>query len=126
MELREKPETHTIPKRWIIMAVKKAANYDDATLATMREMYTGENNKQEVSAIAAKIGKPVASIRAKLAQMGVYQKEEKAATTSTRVKKVDIVSAIVKAGVPLNDAEAEGLEKSTASALQKVLARLTN
>jgi hypothetical protein len=108
------------------MTTKKAANYTEEVLTTMREMYTGKDNKVEVPAIAAKIGKPVASVRAKLASLGLYHKEAVAASTSTRTKKSDLVAGIVKMGVPLSDAESEGLEKSTASALDKILATLTN
>lgn len=108
------------------MAKTKAANYSEAQIAEMKALYTGADNSTEVKAIAAKLGKSPASVRAKLASMGVYQKAEAVATTSTRTKKADIVAAIAKAGVPLTEAEMEGLEKATASALDKVLARLTN
>lgn len=114
------------------MATKaKAANYDAKIVAEMTSAYVagreaGDSNADIVATIAEDIGKTPASVRAKLAAEGVYQKEEAAKTAGSRMKKADIVAAIVGKGVPLNDAEAEGLEKATASALQKVLARLTN
>lgn len=113
------------------MAKAKAANYDAKIVEKMTTAYvagreSGESNKVLVANIALEIGKSPASVRAKLAAEGVYEKEEAAKSASSRTKKADIVAAIVAKGVPLSEAEAEGLEKATASALNKVLARLTN
>lgn len=104
----------------------KAANYTTENLATLTAGYTGNDNKAEVKTLAAKVGKTEASVRAKLSNMGLYKVAKKTVTASTRVKKVDIVNAIVNAGVGLNEAERDGLEKATAGALNKILGKLTH
>lgn len=110
------------------MATKtvKAANYTAEMEARIREVGGQMKGAAAAKLLAGEFGKSVPSLRAKMAQMGCYEKDEVVATASTRTKKSELVAAIVAAGVPLNEAEAEGLEKSTASALSKVLARLTN
>lgn len=103
-----------------------AANYSDEALKTLEAGYTGTNNKAEVAALAAKLGKTVPSVRAKLAGMGLYKKEEAAKGASTRTKKVDTVESLSKFVPNLTPADCEGLEKATAAPLEKILAALTN
>ena len=105
-------------------ATKKAANYTPEMIKTIETMYTGKDNKAEVVAIAAKIGKTPASVRSKAADLGIYVAAGKAKTESGRVKKSDIVADIAKALGGLSEAEQEGLEKATAVPLQKILDRL--
>lgn len=109
------------------MAKVKAANYSVEDIATLTAGYVaGEDNKSQVSVLAAKLGKTTNSVRAKLANLGLYQAEKKAASTSTRVKKADIVAGIAAKVEGLNEADCDGLEKATSGALTKVLASLTN
>ena len=107
----------------------KAANYSPEQVACLKDNYVkGADNKTQLSRIAAMpvmAGKTVNSIRAKASSMGIFQKNEGTATTSTRTKKTDIIVNIVNAGVPLTETEQEGLAKSTTNALNKVLERLT-
>lgn len=103
---------------------KKVANYTEADLSVLKADYTGADNAGEVAAIATKLGKTPASVRAKLASMKLYKTAEKAdKADSERVTKMVIAEAIaVKAG--LKEHEVEGLAKATKSALEKVLANL--
>ena len=102
----------------------KIVNYTPEMEAKMREVYTGTNNPVELAAICQEFGKKENSVKAKLAAMGLFVSDKAKPAGSTRVKKSDLVARIVSQGVPLNEAEAEGLEKSNATALQKVLDRI--
>lgn len=104
----------------------KQANYTAEQITYMTETYTGKDNKSEVAAIAETVGKSQASVRAKLANLGLYVKAEATATAKGNgITKATIAEAIAtEAG--LSEAEVEGLTKATKSALEKVLARLTN
>jgi hypothetical protein len=101
----------------------KAANYTQNVIDVMADMYTGKDNKAEVSAIAKKIGKTEGSVRAKLAQLGLYEAAVKVSAKSDRVRKSDICEHIGRIA-NLKEAEIEGLEKATAAPLAKILARL--
>ena len=102
------------------------ANYSETQIATMSAMYTGADNVAEVKAIATEIDKPVNSVRAKLASMGIYIKAEPAAKVgSTKIKKevkAQQIGAITGMTVP----EQEALGKTTGAVLDKLLARLTS
>ena len=102
----------------------KAVNYSDADMATMTSMYTGKDNATEVKAIAAKLGKSAASVRAKVASMGLYVKAEKATAGKRVGKKAEIVERIASM-VTLSEADQEGLGKATAAPLARILAQLT-
>ncbi len=105
-------------------AKAKVVNYSDADLSVLRAGYTGEDNATEVAALAEKLGKTPASVRAKLASLKLYKSAEKGKTESVeRVTKMVIVDAIGEK-IGLSEAEREGLSKSTKSALEKVLANL--
>jgi hypothetical protein len=104
-------------------AKAKVVNYSDADLSILKAGYTGSDNAAEVSALASKLNKTPASIRAKLASLKIYVKAEKADEASERVTKSAIVEDIAKV-VDLSEAEIEGLTKATKSALEKVLANL--
>ena len=56
------------------MTISKAVNYDANTLQTMRDTYTGKDNKAEIAALAELTGKSAGSLVAKLAQMKLYVK----------------------------------------------------
>lgn len=106
------------------MAKEKAVNYTEAQVEVLKSEYTGTDNATEVAAIAAKIGKTPASVRAKLASLKLYKAADKAETSKEdRVTKRVIVEAIAEK-VGLVDFEIDGLEKATKSALEKVLANL--
>lgn len=105
---------------------KTVANYSDVQISTMTAMYTGNDNKGEVAAIAAELGKNVNSVRAKLSSMGVYVKAEAVKTTgttkTTKADKAQVIAGIIGA----NDVEQEAIAKTTNAVLDKLITRLTN
>lgn len=107
------------------MTKAKAANYTAEMEATLRAGYTGADNKAEVNALAAAIGKTPASVRAKLSTMGIYQKAEATSTAKSGDNKMQLAERI-GAVAGLKDFEVEGLAKATKGALEKVLNSLTN
>ena len=107
------------------MAKVKAANYSEAEIAILRSGYSGKDNATEVKALAEATGKSAASVRAKLASMGLYAKAAPEKSEKASANKTVLADAIAeKAG--LLEHEAEGLAKAPKAALEKVLAALTN
>lgn len=106
------------------MAKVKAVNYTEAQIATMREMYQGVDNKAEVTAIATATGKTAASVRAKLAHLGLYKADKPAKATDERITKRSLAEAVGEE-LGLLEAEVDGLEKAPKSALEKILASLS-
>jgi len=104
--------------------VAKAVNYTQEMVDTMSTMYTGKDNVNDVKAIATKLGKTAGSVRAKLAQLGLYEIAEKAKSGKRVGKKADLCAQIGKIA-NLKEAEREGLEKATAAPLEKILKMLT-
>lgn len=102
----------------------KTVNYTPEMESTIREMYTGLDNKTEVAAIATAIGKSPASVRAKISTMGIYVKEAVEAKAASTNKQA--IAEKIGAVAGLKDFEVEGLSKATKGALEKVLAALTN
>jgi hypothetical protein len=106
------------------MAKAKVVNYSEKDLDILRAEYTGADNSVEVPAIAEKLGKTPASVRAKLANLGIYKKaEESADGDGERITKMVIAEAIGQR-IGLLEAEVEGLAKAPKAALSKVLAKL--
>lgn len=100
----------------------KTVNYTDAQLDILRAEYTGADNSAEVAAIAEKVGKTPASVRAKLANLGIYKPNQKSEETE-RVTKTVIAEAIGQR-IGLLEAETEGLAKAPKAALDKILAAI--
>lgn len=105
------------------MAKVKAANYSDAQIAVLKESYKGLDNKAEVDQISAATGKTPASVRAKLAQLGLYKAEKAEAKNADRVSKRVLAESIGER-LALLEAEVDGLEKAPKSVLEKLVARL--
>lgn len=102
------------------------ANYSDVQVSTMTSMYTGSDNIAEVRAIATAIDKPVNSVRAKLASLGVYIKAEPTAKVgSTKIKK-EVKAQQIGELTGMSELEREALGKTTGAVLDKLLARLTS
>jgi hypothetical protein len=101
----------------------KVENYTPEQVAALKAGYTGTDNKGEVKALAASLGKSEASVRAKLAAEKVYKSSAKAEAKSDRVTKEALVEQVA-AVVGLNEPEREGLYKATKPAIEKILARL--
>lgn len=99
------------------------SNYSEQDIAALRAGYTGADNKAEVTAIAVKIGKSPASVRAKLANLGLYVKAEDAGKPKARGK-ADVVAEIAaKIGLPEHDQD--GLAKATVRSLEAILKALS-
>lgn len=104
----------------------KAVNYTEAQMAVLSSGYTGGDNKAEVAALASELNRSAGSIRAKLANMGLYQKAEavKAASTAKTTKAVKAAQVGKICG--FTPVEMEAASKTTNAVLDKILARLTN
>ena len=102
----------------------KTANYTEQDIAVLKAGYTGADNVSEVAAIATATGKTPASVRAKLASLGLYMKAEAGnAGEGERITKQVIAEAIGQK-IGLQEHEVEGLSKAPKAALDKVLAAL--
>jgi hypothetical protein len=98
------------------MAAKIVA-YTPEMIARMTEAYLAAPTKDTVEALATEVGKSAKSIVAKLAQLGIYRKAEKAAAGATKDSKADLAARI--AG---EDAElAADLVKLTKASLVKLM-----
>jgi hypothetical protein len=105
------------------MPKAKAANYTEQDIAVLKSGYTGADNAKEVAALATATGKTPASVRAKLASLGLYVRAEAASSDAERVTKQVIAEAIGQR-IGLMEHETEGLAKAPKAALDKVLAAL--
>lgn len=108
------------------MTKSKATNYTAEQVEVLTTGYTGADNATEVKALAEAVGKTPASVRAKLANLGLYQKSEPEKTeTGERATKAVKAQAVAELA-NLNEVEQEALTKTTGAVLDKLLARLTN
>ena len=105
------------------MAKVKAVNYSAEQIAVLTSEYKGVDNAAEVAALATKLNKSPASVRAKLASLKLYKAEKPVSEKSEKVTKEVIASAIAEK-VGLKEHEVEGLAKATKSALEKIMAAL--
>lgn len=103
---------------------------DESVVADMVERYTavvGDNFTDEdranvVAKLAEELGKPKASVRAKLVREGVYvAKTNKTKTGAPIVSKAKMVDNIASTlGVTFTDGEGTSLEKATKTTLKKI------
>ena len=103
---------------------------DEAVVADMVERYTAvvgegftdEDRAEVVQELADELGKPKASVIAKLVREQVYvAKTHKTKNGKMPVSKQRMVDDLIDSlGIDLTDAEATSLEKATKSALTKV------
>lgn len=105
------------------MPKAKTANYTEQDIAVLKAGYTGADNATEVAALATATGKTPASVRAKLASLGLYVKTEAGTSDGERITKQVIAEAIGQK-INLLEHEVEGLAKAPKAALDKVLAAL--
>jgi hypothetical protein len=106
------------------MAKVKTTNYTPEMIDVLKAGYTGSDNASEIASLATATGKTPASVRAKLASLGLYKAAERTGSDdSERITKQVIAEAIGQR-VGLMEHETEGLAKATKSALDKVLAAL--
>ena len=97
--------------------------YTASQITAMNNLYTGTNNLVEIPAIAEEMNKTVASVRAKLVQLGVYKKAPTAKATKTgeKVDKLAISNEILELVNLSPDVYAEGLSKATKAPLERIL-----
>jgi hypothetical protein len=101
----------------------KAPNYTPEMTAILHNMYKGVDNVAEVKAIAAVVDRSENSVRAKLNTEKLYKKAVVVKAASGRVTKAAKVAGIGEI-LGFTDADEEGLMKSTALPLEKILAAL--
>jgi hypothetical protein len=94
----------------------KIVAYTPEMIASMTEAYVAAPSAATVAALAAEFGKSTKSVVAKLAQLGVYRKAEKAAA-----EKAGDTKAAIAARIAGEDAEfASDLAKLTKASLAKI------
>lgn len=98
------------------MTKSVAVGYTPEQVARMTEAYTSTPSAETVATLATEFGKSVKSVVAKLAQLGIYRKAEKAAAEKSGETKAAIAARI--AG---EDADfATDLVKLTKASLAKI------
>lgn len=102
----------------IIMATTKTVNYTAEQTAAMLADYAAGVSTE---AIAAKVGKTVRSVVAKLSREGVYQKKERVSKTGEAIVKKDSLADQLGMLVGLTEAETDSLSKANKTALAKIL-----
>lgn len=105
------------------MATAKIMNYTAEQTAKMVSDYTSGISAE---AIAEALGKSVRSVIAKLSREGVYQKKEYVSKTGAKPVKKDALVDQMQTVFGLNEAEADSLTKANKTALQKILAAVSN
>lgn len=104
----------------------KVVNYTAEQTAELVEAYKALPTSATVEALAAKMGKTVRSIVAKLSREGVYQKAERLTKTGQPVQKKDSMADAIGAILGLTEAETESLTKANKTALDKIFKALAN
>lgn len=104
----------------------KTVNYTEAQTAELVKAYTEKPEKATVEAFAAKFGKTVKSVVAKLSREGVYKKAEYVNKNGEKsVQKDEFADAIANV-LNLTEAEASSLTKANKSALEKIFKALAD
>ncbi len=102
----------------------KPANYTAEQTVALVAAYQAAPTAETVADLAAKFGKTVRSVVAKLSREGVYQKKEYTTKKGEKpMRKEDMATALMEA-FGLTEAEAESLTKANKTALSKVLAKV--
>jgi hypothetical protein len=95
----------------------KTVAYTADQVAVMTERYTADASKATIAALAAEFGKTEKSVVAKLAQLGIYKKQEAAAKEGARETKAELVARITG-----DETFAADLAKLTKASIVKLLA----
>lgn len=106
------------------MPKAKVSNYTPEMIETLKAGYTGADNSAEIAALSNVTGKTPASVRAKLASLGLYKAAEKASDGDAERITKQVIAEAIGQKIGLLEHEVEGLSKATKSALDKVLASL--
>lgn len=101
------------------MTAKTVVGYTPEQVARMTEVYTSAPNAETVATLATEFGKSVKSVVAKLAQIGIYRKAEKAVAEKSGVSKAEMAIAIA----PNDEAFQNDLVKLTKASLVKLAAK---
>lgn len=104
------------------MATNTVTNYTDEQTQDLKATYLAEPTKATVEALAAKYGKTVRSVVAKLAKEQVYKAKDKEAGKRTMLKAEMVGEISTILNVP--EEVLESLEKATGPALMAVLTGL--
>lgn len=104
----------------------KAVNYTVEQTAEMIAEYVAAPSKDTVEAIAAKMGKSVRSVIAKLSREKVYVAKVYETKNGEKPVKKDTVADAIGAILKMTEAETESLAKANKTALQKVFDALAN
>lgn len=108
------------------MAATKTVNYTVEQTAEMIAEYVAAPNSETVAAIAAKMGKSVRSVIAKLSREKVYVAKVYETKTGEKPVKKDSVADAIGSILNLSESETESLAKANKTALQKVFNALAN
>ena len=105
-------------------AKAKVVNYTPEQTAQMVEAYVAAPTQATVESLAAKLGKTVRSIVAKLSREKVYQAKVRTTKTGDAIVKMDETADAIGAIVGLTEADITSLTKANKTALVKILAML--
>ena len=105
------------------MATTKTVNYTPEQSTEIVAAYVANPTAETVAAMAAKFGKTVRSITAKLSREKVYKKKEYTTKTGEPVVKKDDLADKLAEMFGLTEAEADSLTKANKTALLKILAK---
>lgn len=105
---------------------KKVENYTPEMTAEMVEAYKANPTGETVAALAAKMGKTVRSVIAKLSREKVYVAKVYATKTGEKPVKKDSVADAIGAILGMTEAETESLAKANKTALNKIMDALAN
>jgi len=104
----------------------KAVNYTADQTAEMLAEYVSAPTSATVELLAAKMGKTVRSVVAKLSREGVYKAKERVSKTGAPVQKKDSMADAIGAILQMTEAECESLAKANKTALDKIFKALAN
>lgn len=104
----------------------KAVNYTVEQTAEMIAEYVAAPNSNTVEAIAAKMGKSVRSVIAKLSREKVYVAKTYETKTGEKPVKKDTVADAIGAVLKMSESEIESLTKANKTALNKIFEALAN
>lgn len=104
------------------MTEKTANVYTDEVVAEMVEAYTAAETQEArdgvVAEFAERVGKTVASVRAKLVRENVYIKKERTDKTGAKVITKDQMVTNLEAKMGLEPGDLDSLEKATKRVLK--------
>ena len=107
-------------------AKAKVVNYTPEMTAEMVETYTANPTSETVEILAAKFGKTIRSVVAKLSREKIYKAKERTTKTGEAIVKKDETADAIGAILKLTEADVTSLTKANKSALKAIFAALAN